>query len=209
MITSDHWACLSKPLQSLNIVNKLSDSKTAPLLCFTVSEYIKFAERRLCLIHLCMRISSVVLCICWCSVWGYSCVHVSDRIQKVCEHDILQIARGNFTKFTCVLGDKNELIRFWDQKVNSAGHDKTKCCHKLLVEKCTFSMKAYRSIVCCRRHLVCYCYCFLCFFLINNNNTHAKLVIKIKRQAPGIFATCYLRKNKTVKRSHNLAISLN
>jgi len=47
------------------------------------------------------------------------CVYlfVRGHVLNVCEHDVLQTACENCTKFTTyVHGGKYELIRFWDQK---------------------------------------------------------------------------------------------
>ena len=41
------------------------------------------------------------------------------------------------------VGDKDELIRFWDQKVKGEGYDEIKYDQKSLVQKCIFLAKAY------------------------------------------------------------------
>jgi len=44
----------------------------------------------------------------------------------VCEHDILQTACGDFTKFTTkVIWRQGWTIRFWGQKVKAQGHSET------------------------------------------------------------------------------------
>ena len=40
------------------------------------------------------------------------------------------------------VGDKDELIKFWGQKIKGQGHDKTKCG-----QKCISPAKAYRSTI--------------------------------------------------------------
>ena len=54
------------------------------------------------------------------------CTRAVRECVKVCEHDILQIAK-NFHKIynLCAVGDKDELIRFWGQKIKDQGDDET------------------------------------------------------------------------------------
>ena len=63
---------------------------------------------------------------------GCPCVRpsVRDHILKICEHDMLQTACGNFTKFA--LGDKDELVRFWGKMVKGQFRDPTKYGEKSL-----------------------------------------------------------------------------
>jgi len=49
------------------------------------------------------------------------------------------------------VSDTDELVGFWDQKVKGQSHDKTRRGRKLLVQKCTFPVRACRLTVRCQR----------------------------------------------------------
>ena len=65
-------------------------------------------------------------------MWG--CVRVC-VLQKSCEHGIFKTTKENFTKCSacvlCALWDKDDLIRFWVQKVRGQGHNRTKYSQRL------------------------------------------------------------------------------
>jgi len=63
------------------------------------------------------------------SVWSSACAPcahacVRSHVLKVCERDVLRTACGNFTKYTTsgTVGDKDELVKYWDQKVKGQCH---------------------------------------------------------------------------------------
>jgi len=64
------------------------------------------------------------------SVAGSAFVSICDHILKVCEHNVLQTACGNSTKFTTqdlgTVGDKGDLIRLWGQRVKGQGHSENR-----------------------------------------------------------------------------------
>ena len=78
-------------------------------------------------------------------LWSYD-KSLFARYLRNCVGELLQIY-----KFSAV-GDKDELIRFWGQRVNDEGHSKTRHDQKLLVQNVHLSSKGRAKAV--RDHLV-------------------------------------------------------
>ena len=52
------------------------------------------------------------------------------------------------------VGDKDELIRFWGQKVRGQGHSETNHGKKSLIQRCTLPANTFWSMVCDQKHVV-------------------------------------------------------